>query len=82
MENFSFNNKNRSKKEHVSFREYVSLLYDNPRMKIYIQGKMVHTRILKNLLYKPISYEYSSSKFKDRAIREKKNAQELLNDGS
>ena len=53
--------------EHGSFRAYVSILYANPKMKIYIQGKRVHSKILMYTLYQPKTYVYTSNKFKNRA---------------
>lgn len=61
----------KSQEEHRSFRKYVSILYSNPRMKIYIQNKKVQTKLLDRLLYLPRMYEYTSSKFKKRAEQEK-----------
>lgn len=67
--------------EHGSLRAYVSALYANPRMRIFIQGQVVHTRILKHSLYKPITYIYSSNKFKHRAVAAREDALKELNNG-
>uniref|UniRef100_T1JMG3 Morc S5 domain-containing protein n=1 Tax=Strigamia maritima TaxID=126957 RepID=T1JMG3_STRMM len=53
--------------EKYSFRAYVALLYSEPRMKVYVQGKKVHAHRLVYDLYKPRTYEYTSSRFKTRA---------------
>lgn len=53
--------------ERRSFRAYVAVLYMDPRMKVYIQGKKVRTRKLASLLYKPKLYKYTSNRFKSRA---------------
>lgn len=53
--------------ERKSFRAYTAILYMDPRMKIYIQGKKVRTKRLACCLYKPKLYQYSSSRFKTRA---------------
>lgn len=39
--------------ERRSFRAYTSVLYAEPKMKIYIQGHKVHTKRLAYSLYKP-----------------------------
>ena len=67
--------------EHGSFRAYVSLLYSDPRMKIFIQSTKVETRMLKYSLYKPITYTYTSSKFRNKSTNEKLVAQEKLENG-
>jgi len=53
--------------ERRSFRAYSAILYMDPRMKVYIQGKKVRTRKLASLLYKPRLYKYTSNRFKSRA---------------
>lgn len=53
--------------ERKSFRAYTAILYVDPRMKIYIQGKKVRTKRLACCLYKPKVYKYSSNRFKTRA---------------
>ncbi|KAH3882973.1 hypothetical protein DPMN_006920, partial [Dreissena polymorpha] len=53
--------------ERRSFRAYVAILYMDPRMKVYIQGKKVRTRKLASILYKPKLYKYTSNRFKSRA---------------
>jgi len=68
VQGFQFNMSDRkSQMEHGSFRAYVSILYANPKMKIYIQGKRVHSKILMYTLYQPKTYVYTSNKFKNRA---------------
>ncbi len=44
--------------EKRSFREYVSILYTDPRLKIYISGSKVRTKNLFNTLYLPCQYEF------------------------
>ncbi|XP_039267073.2 ATPase MORC2A-like [Styela clava] len=61
--------------ERVSFKAYVSILYLDPRMKVYIQGKKVRTKRLANCLYKPKSYKYSSTRFKKRSEDEVRKAE-------
>ncbi|XP_074642040.1 ATPase MORC2-like [Tubulanus polymorphus] len=53
--------------ERKSFRAYTSMLYVDPRMKLYIQGKKVRTQRLANCLYKPRLYKFASSRFKARS---------------
>ncbi|KAK2166514.1 hypothetical protein LSH36_38g03000 [Paralvinella palmiformis] len=62
--------------ERKSFRAYASILYVDPRMRIYIQGKKVRTKRLANCLYKPRHYKYSSSRFKNRSENEAMKAKE------
>lgn len=62
--------------ERKSFRSYVAILYMDPRMKVYIQGKKVRTRKLTSCLYKPKLYKYTSNRFKSRAESEAKKALE------
>lgn len=64
--------------EQKSFRAYVSILYFNPRMKIYLQNKKVKTKFLHKTLYKPLRYVYKSKKFKSRSIAEKADAEKKL----
>ncbi|RNA40245.1 MORC family CW-type zinc finger 2-like [Brachionus plicatilis] len=61
----------KSQFEHQSFRAYLSILYSNPRMKIYIQNKKVLTKLLERELYMTRMLKFSSSKFKNRAKQEK-----------
>lgn len=75
MRNFKVDYDRKSQLEHRSFRNYVSILYANPRMKIYIQRKKVATKILERTLYLPVVYKYTSTKFKNRAISEKEKAE-------
>lgn len=64
--------------EHHSFRAYASILYHNPKMKIYIQNKKLQTKILDHKLFFPLKYKYVSKKFKCRDEKEKTNAEERL----
>ncbi|XP_031557444.1 ATPase MORC2-like [Actinia tenebrosa] len=60
--------------ERKSFRAYTSVLYLDPRMKIYIQDKKVRTVRLTTSLYKTASYTFMSKRFKCRLEREEKKA--------
>ncbi|KAL5016011.1 hypothetical protein ScPMuIL_005600 [Solemya velum] len=62
--------------ERRSFRAYTSILYMDPRMKVYIQGKKVRTKRLACSLYKPRLYKYSSNRFRTRSENEAKKAKE------
>lgn len=62
--------------EKKSFRAYASILYVDPRMKIYINGHKVRTKRLASSLYKPRVYKYSSNRFKTRTENEAKKALE------
>ncbi|XP_069135950.1 ATPase MORC2-like isoform X1 [Argopecten irradians] len=62
--------------ERKSFRAYASILYVDPRMKIYIQGKKVRTKKLMCSLYKPKLYKYSSNRFKTRSENEVQRAKD------
>jgi len=62
-------------KEKVSFRAYVSILYCEPRMRIYIQGRKVRTKRLIYSLYKAISYSYTSNRFRTRSEKEVEKAE-------
>lgn len=62
--------------ERRSFRAYTSILYVDPRMRVYIQGKKVRTKRLANGLYKPHMYRYSSARFKTRSENEAKRSQD------
>ncbi|XP_054749134.2 ATPase MORC2-like isoform X1 [Lytechinus pictus] len=53
--------------ERYSFRAYTRILYAEPKMKIYIQGRKVRTRKLTYVMYKPKLYKYSSNRFKKRS---------------
>lgn len=50
-----------------SFRSYVSILYLDPRMKIYIQDHKVQLVKFVHELYKPRCYQYTSARFKTRS---------------
>ncbi|CAB3997385.1 MORC family CW-type zinc finger 2 isoform X1 [Paramuricea clavata] len=56
--------------ERKSFRAYSAILYLDPRMKMYIQGKKVLTKRLGDNLYRPKSYFFTSKRFKTRSERE------------
>lgn len=69
--------------QRVSFREYLSILYCEPRMKIFVQNELVRTKKLQHCLYKPRAYIYTSNRFKTRseleaaaAEKQAKNAEE------
>lgn len=62
--------------ERRSLRAYVSILYVDPRMKVYIQGKKVQTKRLISCLYRPRMYNYASRTFKSRAEQETNKAKE------
>jgi Morc6 ribosomal protein S5 domain 2-like len=62
--------------ERKSFRAYASILYVEPRMRVYIQGRKVRTKRLINTLYKPRLYKYNSARFKTRSEAEAKRADE------
>ncbi|KAK6042333.1 hypothetical protein COOONC_20161 [Cooperia oncophora] len=56
--------------ERNSLRAYLSVLYLNPRMKVYLRGKKVLTkRILSTLLY-PYRYNYTAKNLKACATKE------------
>ncbi|KAK6027755.1 hypothetical protein OSTOST_06211 [Ostertagia ostertagi] len=56
--------------ERNSLRAYLSVLYLNPRMKVYLRGKKVLTRrILSTLLY-PYKYSYTAKNLKACATKE------------
>uniref|UniRef100_A0A915KTV1 CW-type domain-containing protein n=1 Tax=Romanomermis culicivorax TaxID=13658 RepID=A0A915KTV1_ROMCU len=42
--------------ERISLRSYLSIIYANPRMKLYIQNKKIRTRRVVNTLYKVVPY--------------------------
>ncbi|KAI0981498.1 hypothetical protein GJ496_000958 [Pomphorhynchus laevis] len=62
--------------EWQSLREYVGVLYYDPRMKVHLQGKKVVTKKLISMLYKPRVYKYSSTRFKARAEQDLQKAQD------
>jgi len=64
--------------EHQSLRAYLSILYSTPRMKIYINGKKVQTKMFEKTLFQPIKYTYSSTRFKNRAIASIKETEDQL----
>jgi len=67
MNNFRVEFERKSQLEHKSFRDYVSILYLDPRMKIYIQNKKVRTKLFDRTLYLPYKYSFMSTRFKKRA---------------
>ncbi|KAL3313680.1 ATPase morc2 [Cichlidogyrus casuarinus] len=56
--------------EKRSLRAYVALLYYNPHMKVYLQGRKVQTKRLMSNLYNVRCYTYASNTFKTRAERD------------
>jgi hypothetical protein len=50
-------------------------------MQIYIQNKLVRTKILELSLFHPYRYEYSSTKFKSGANKDKEEAEKQLTKG-
>ncbi|XP_078264978.1 ATPase MORC2-like [Rhinoraja longicauda] len=67
--------RNRIQPECYSFRAYAAILYIDPHMKIYIQGKKVCAKPLIFSLYRPRKYTYFSKGFKVRTLREVKEAE-------
>lgn len=67
--------------ERKSFRSYASILYVDPHMRVYIQGKKVRTKRIVNTLYKPRSYKYTSARFRARSEKEAKKAEEDARNG-
>ncbi|TKR75819.1 hypothetical protein L596_017058 [Steinernema carpocapsae] len=53
-----------------SLRHYLSVLYSNPRMRIYLRGKKVNTSRLLSTLYKPRTYDYRAKNLKAYAAKE------------
>jgi hypothetical protein len=53
--------------ERTSFRQYVSILYSNPKMKIYIENSKVRTRIMDQTLYLVRSYKFVTKSFKKKS---------------
>ncbi|VDN98027.1 unnamed protein product [Rodentolepis nana] len=56
--------------EKRSLRAYVSILYSDPRMKVYIQSRKVQTKRLLDTLYATKRYNFASKTFRTRAERE------------
>ncbi|KAM3181951.1 hypothetical protein ACTXT7_013359 [Hymenolepis weldensis] len=56
--------------EKRSLRAYVSILYADPRMKVYIQSRKVQTKRLLDTLYATKRYNFASKTFRTRAERE------------
>ena len=54
----------------------MAILYIDPRMKVYIQGKKVRTRKLASCLFKPKYYKYASNRFKSRSEADARKALE------
>eukprot|EP00795_Rhopilema_esculentum_P007744 gene7744-13577_t len=61
--------------ERTSFRSYTAVLYSEPRMRIFIQKKKVRTKRLVNSVFKPISYSYTSNRFRTRSEKEVEKAE-------
>ncbi|XP_063105423.1 ATPase MORC2-like [Cavia porcellus] len=66
-----------TKPERWSFRAYTSVLYIDPRMRIFIHGHKVQTKRLACCLYKPRMYKYTSNRFKTRAKQEVEKAEHV-----
>ncbi|XP_066097301.1 MORC family CW-type zinc finger protein 1 [Saccopteryx bilineata] len=64
--------------ERWSFRAYTSVLYFDPRMRIFIQAKRVKTKHLCHCLYTPRKYLYVTSAFKGAFKNEVKKAEEAV----
>ena len=67
--------------EKKSFRKYLSLLYSNPKMKVYIENSKVRTRILEQTLYSTTSYIYITKAFTSSSEQDVKEAAEDLDKG-
>ncbi|XP_076974559.1 MORC family CW-type zinc finger protein 1 [Tamandua tetradactyla] len=64
--------------ERWSFRAYASVLYFDPKMRIFIQAKRVETKHLCYCLYRPRKYLYITKSFKGAFKNEVKKAEEAL----
>uniref|UniRef100_A0A8C5NVB5 MORC family CW-type zinc finger protein 1 n=1 Tax=Jaculus jaculus TaxID=51337 RepID=A0A8C5NVB5_JACJA len=64
--------------ERWSLRAYASVLYFEPRMRIFIQAKRVQTKHLCYSLYKPRKYHYVTYSFKGKLKNEVKKAEEAV----
>ncbi|KAM8770504.1 MORC family CW-type zinc finger protein 1 [Rhynchonycteris naso] len=64
--------------ERWSFRAYTSVLYFDPRMRLFIQAKRVKTKHLCHCLYTPRKYLYVTSAFKGAFKNEVKKAEEAV----
>ncbi|XP_075399076.1 MORC family CW-type zinc finger protein 1 [Tenrec ecaudatus] len=64
--------------EKWSFRAYTSILYFDPRMRIFIQAKRVRTKHLYHCLYRPRKYLYVTSSFRGTFRNEVKKAEEAV----
>lgn len=53
--------------EKRSLRAYVSILYSDPRMKVYLQGRKVQTKRLLATLHSARKYNFASKTFRTRA---------------
>ncbi|KAH8872604.1 ATPase MORC2 [Schistosoma japonicum] len=53
--------------ERRSLRAYVSILYSDPRMKVYLQGRKVQTKRLLATLHSTRKYNFASKTFRTRA---------------
>jgi hypothetical protein len=73
---------NRTQLEHKSFRAYVSILYLNPKMKIFINDKEVRTRLLNRTLTKPFRYHFTTRTLATKAILELENVKTMLKNGN
>ena len=61
--------------ERTSFRKYASILYSNPKMKIYIENSKVRTRIMDQTLYLVRSYRFVTKSFKKKGEEDVKKAE-------
>ncbi|KAK0415662.1 hypothetical protein QR680_012048 [Steinernema hermaphroditum] len=63
-----------------SLRDYLSVLYSNPRMRIYLRGKKVNTCRLLSTLYKPRMYQYRAKNLKAYAAKEHEQCEQRVVD--
>jgi len=69
-------NDNTKPLETKSFREYLTILYSDPHMKIYLQQSKVRTRIFDHTLYYVRQYKYESkSAFRKKTENDCENAE-------
>ncbi|KAM6223981.1 MORC family CW-type zinc finger protein 1 [Rhynchocyon petersi] len=64
--------------ERSSLRAYTSVLYFDPRMRIFIQARRVQTKHLCHCLYRPRKYLYVASSFRGKMKNEVKKAEEAV----
>lgn len=68
--------------ERTSLRAYLSILYSEPRMKVYLNSKKVRTKRLAACLYKPKTYRFVSSRLRSRVERDAQKAKETAKLGT